>query len=250
MKTDGLGLLAKRMNKSVGLMQNTNSAGQLFPTGFFPLFFAQLCPSAFRHQLPSSIFLLMHRIAIFASGSGSNAEQLVRHFADRSDVDITLLATNNARAGFFDRRLGVPTLVFDRTTFYQTDRVVMLLQQADIDLVVLAGFLWLIPPALIRAFPGRIINIHPALLPKFGGKGMYGKHVHEAVKAAGETESGITIHLVNEHYDEGRTLFQASCPVLPTDSAKDIGQNVLALEHHHFPLVVDTFLATLPARNQ
>ncbi len=192
----------------------------------------------------------MHRLAIFASGSGSNAEQLVRYFADRPDVDITLLATNNADAGLFKRKLGVPTLVFDRPTFYETHRVVTLLEQAGIDLVVLAGFLWLIPPALIRAFPDRIVNIHPALLPKFGGEGMYGHHVHAAVKAAGETESGITIHLVNERYDEGRTLFQTNCPVLPTDSAEDIAQNVLALEHRHFPRVVDDYLATLPARNQ
>lgn len=190
----------------------------------------------------------MHRLAIFASGSGSNAEQLVRHFAHQPQADITLLATNNARAGLIDRKLGIPTVLFDRNTFYHTDRIVRLLQQSEIDLIVLAGFLWLIPPALVRAFPDRIVNIHPALLPKFGGKGMYGQHVHEAVVAAGETETGITIHLVNERYDEGRTLFQASCPVLPTDSPTDVARNVLALEHRHFPLVVDAFLATLSPR--
>jgi phosphoribosylglycinamide formyltransferase 1 len=192
----------------------------------------------------------MHRIAIFASGSGSNAEALVRHFADRPDVEITLLLTNNPHAGLLDRKLGIPTLLFDRPTFYGTDQVVTLLQQANVDVLVLAGFLWLIPPALLRAFPDRIVNIHPALLPKFGGKGMYGQHVHEAVVAAGETETGITIHLINERYDEGRTLFQVTCPVLPTDTSADVARHVLALEHRYFPVVVDSFLRALPTDNQ
>lgn len=192
----------------------------------------------------------MQRIAIFASGSGSNAEQITHHLAASSDVTVSLILTNNPKAGVIDRaRRGfgcgqhVPVLVFDRPGFYQTDRVVDLLRAQAIDLVVLAGFMWLVPPALVQAFPGRIVNIHPALLPKFGGKGMYGQHVHEAVVAAGETQSGITIHFVNEHYDEGQIIFQAACPVVPTDSPDDVAQKVHQLEYAHYPRVVSEVLA-------
>lgn len=193
----------------------------------------------------------MKRIAIFASGSGSNAEKIADYFAGSTDVSIDLIVSNNPKAGVIDRarRLHIPVLLFDRTTFYQTDRITQLLQQQGIDLIVLAGFMWLMPAGLVQAFPNRIVNIHPALLPKFGGKGMYGHFVHEAVVAAQDTESGITIHFVNEHYDEGAPIFQANCPVTPTDTPDDVARKVQALEHDHYPRVVAEVLATLPAQH-
>ncbi len=193
----------------------------------------------------------MKRIAIFASGSGSNAEKIADYFAGSTDVSIDLIVSNNPKAGVIDRarRLHIPVLLFDRTTFYQTDRITQLLQQQGIDLIVLAGFMWLMPAGLVQAFPNRIVNIHPALLPKFGGKGMYGHFVHEAVVAAQDTESGITIHFVNEHYDEGAPIFQANCPVAPTDTPDDVARKVQALEHDHYPRVVAEVLATLPAQH-
>ncbi|SOE19808.1 formyltetrahydrofolate-dependent phosphoribosylglycinamide formyltransferase [Spirosomataceae bacterium TFI 002] len=186
------------------------------------------------------------RIVIFASGSGSNAESIVNYFENKP-VEVVLFLTNNAEAGIIKRgkRLGIPTLVFDKKSFSQSDRVVALLQSLNIDLVVLGGFLWLIPEKLIKAFPDRIINIHPALLPKYGGKGMWGHHVHEAVVANGETESGITIHLVNEHYDEGRALFQKSTPILPSDSPEEVAAKVLKIEHEYFPKVVEEYLGRI-----
>lgn len=189
----------------------------------------------------------MKRIALFASGSGSNAEQIATYFADNTDVEISLIVTNNPKAGVIDRarRLHIPVLLFDRKTFYETERINRLLQQQPIDLIVLAGFMWLMPEGIVRSFPNRIINIHPALLPKFGGKGMYGHFVHEAVVAAGETESGITIHYVNERYDEGQIIFQASCTVFPTDSPDDVANSVQILEHAHYPRVVAEVLADL-----
>ncbi|GAB2519859.1 phosphoribosylglycinamide formyltransferase [Spirosoma aerophilum] len=189
----------------------------------------------------------MKRIALFASGSGSNAEKIAEYFADNAEVDVALIVSNNPKAGVIERgrRLHIPVLLFDRTTFYNTDKITELLLNQNIDLIVLAGFMWLMPADLVRAFPNKIVNIHPALLPKFGGKGMYGHFVHEAVAAAGETESGITIHYVNEHYDEGQIIFQASCPVSPTDTPDDIAHNVQVLEHLHYPRVVADVLTTL-----
>lgn len=194
----------------------------------------------------------MKRIAIFASGSGSNAERIVQYFADNAEVHTALVLSNNPKAGVIDRsRRGfgcdqpIPILLFDRTTFYQTDRITQILINQHIDLIVLAGFMWLIPTGLVRAFPDKIINIHPALLPKFGGKGMYSHFVHEAVVAAGETESGITIHYVNERYDEGQPVFQASCPVLPTDTPEDVARKVQELEHLHYPRVIADVLTEL-----
>lgn len=189
---------------------------------------------------------LLKRIALFASGSGSNAEQIAQYFADNPDVTVTLIATNNPKAGVIERarRLHVPVLLFDRAPF-NDGRITQLLLTQGIDLIVLAGFLWLVPADLVRAFPRRIINIHPALLPKFGGKGMYGHHVHEAVVAAGETESGITIHYVDEHYDEGQIIFQARCPVEPTDTPDDVARKVQVLEHQQYPRVVAEVLQRL-----
>lgn len=196
----------------------------------------------------------MKQLAIFASGSGSNAEQIAAYFAPRNDVSLALILTNNPNAGVIDRArrgfgqgLHTPVLLFDRPLFYYTDRITDLLQRQSIDLIVLAGFMWLMPVSLVRAFPGRIVNIHPALLPKFGGKGMYGQHVHEAVVAAGETASGVTVHFVNERYDEGQIIFQASCPVLPTDSPDDLARKIHALEYAHYPRVIDEVLARVTA---
>ena len=129
--------------------------------------------------------------------------------------------------------------IIDRQMFYESDTILDVLEKHHVSFVVLAGFLWLVPGYLVRAFSGKIVNIHPALLPKYGGKGMYGAKVHAAVKAAGETQSGITIHLVNEHYDEGDIIFQATCPLETTDSAAEIGRKVLQLEHHHFPEIIE-----------
>ena len=205
------------------------------------------------------ILFLLKRIALFVSGSGSNAENIITYFADTADVDVTLLLTNNPKAGVIDRvrpvrgsgvSLHVPVLLFDRPTFYDTDRITQILRQQRVDLIVLAGFMWLMPTGLVRAFPNRIINIHPALLPKFGGKGMYGHHVHEAVVAAGEAESGITIHYVNEHYDEGQVIFQARCSVLPTDTPHDVARSVQVLEHAHYPRIVADVLAGLQEQTQ
>lgn len=195
---------------------------------------------------------MVKRIALFASGSGSNAERIAQYFADKADVEVTLILSNNSTAGVIDRArrgfnagLHVPVLLFDRKTFYETDRVTELLHKQQIDLVVLAGFMWLVPTSLVRAFPNRMLNIHPALLPKFGGKGMYGHHVHEAVVAAGEAQSGITIHYVNEHYDEGQIIFQASCAVVPTDTPDDVAHKVQRLEHEHYPRMVEKVLQAI-----
>lgn len=195
----------------------------------------------------------MQRIALFASGSGSNAEKIADYFVDSASMQVSLVLTNNPKAGVIDRarrgfgtgRVHAPVVVFDRPTFYQTDQIIRLLQRQEIDLIVLAGFMWLVPAELVRAFSNRIVNIHPALLPKFGGKGMYGHFVHEAVVAAGERESGITIHFVNEHYDEGAVIFQASCPVQPTDTPDDVARKVQVLEHAHYPRVVEEVLNRL-----
>ncbi|MFC5409993.1 phosphoribosylglycinamide formyltransferase [Larkinella bovis] len=196
----------------------------------------------------------MKRIAIFASGSGTNAEKIADYFTDHPEVEVTLILSNNPKAGVIerarrgfgpDRKLHVPVLVFDRKTFYESERIVQLLQKQAVDLIVLAGFMWLIPESLVKAFPQRMINIHPALLPKYGGKGMYGHFVHEAVVASGEPESGITIHYVNERYDEGNIIFQASCALDPQDTPDEVARKVQVLEHRYFPEVVEQVLKTM-----
>ncbi len=189
----------------------------------------------------------MKRIAIFASGSGSNAEAIARHFQASSDVQVSLILTNNSEAGVIKRgrRLHIPVVVFDRYAFYETDRILELLLNQKIDLVVLAGFMMLIPEKLIHAFPKKMVNIHPALLPKYGGKGMYGHFVHEAVVAAGEQQSGITIHLVNEVYDEGKIIFQATCDLEASDKPDDVARKVQMLEHEHYPVVIEDLVSNL-----
>jgi phosphoribosylglycinamide formyltransferase-1 len=190
------------------------------------------------------------KIAIFASGAGSNAKNIIHYFALRADVEVALVATNNAHAGVLDIAASaqIPTLVFNRAEFQNANQFAQLIASHGIDLVVLAGFLWRVPAPFVEAFEGRILNVHPSLLPKFGGKGMYGHFVHEAVKAAGETESGITVHWVNEHYDEGAIFFQAKCAISPSDSAEDIEQKVRALEIAHFPEAIDRAIAELKAK--
>jgi phosphoribosylglycinamide formyltransferase-1 len=184
------------------------------------------------------------RIAIFCSGSGSNAEKIMQYFQAHAQIEVALLLSNRPQAYALQRakKYNVPTVTFNKQEFYETHQVVKTLKVYQIDLVVLAGFLWLVPESLLSAFPQRIINIHPALLPKFGGKGMYGHHVHEAVKSAGETESGITIHVIDAEYDKGEVLLQASCKISPNDTAEEIAQKVLALEHQHFAPTIEKYL--------
>ena len=186
-------------------------------------------------------------IAIFASGGGSNARKIMEHFKDSEVGRVALVVCNKPNAGVLAiaAEYGIPTQIIDRQGFYETEDLLEVLKQHNIEFIALAGFLWLIPGYLVQAFPQRMLNIHPALLPKYGGKGMYGHHVHEAVKAAGEAESGITIHFVNEKYDEGDYVFQAKCPVSPEDSPEDIARNVLVLEHRYFPEVIDKAILNL-----
>jgi phosphoribosylglycinamide formyltransferase-1 len=183
----------------------------------------------------------MVRIVIFASGSGSNAERIIEYFEKKGGVEVVMILTNNPQAGVIERgrRLGVPTLIFDRKTFTQTDKIVEILRYQAVDWVILAGFLWLVPQNIIRTFHNRIINIHPALLPKYGGKGMWGHHVHQAVVDNRDKESGITIHMVDEKYDEGKVIFQARCAVDENDTADTVAQKIHLLEYEHFPVIID-----------
>jgi phosphoribosylglycinamide formyltransferase-1 len=185
-----------------------------------------------------------HRLAIFASGSGTNAEEIFKFFRDHRKISVAGLLSNHPEAYALVRAAnhGVPTMVFNRKQFRETDEVMRWLKEKQITHIVLAGFLWLIPENLIRTYPGKIINIHPALLPRFGGKGMYGMKVHEAVKAAGEAETGITIHEVNEQYDEGRILFKAICPVMPEDTPETIANKVHQLEYAWYPKVIENWV--------
>lgn len=184
------------------------------------------------------------RIAIFASGSGSNAQKIMEHFKRSEQVEVALVLTNNAEAYVLQRadNFEIPSHITDRAEFYESHEVLELLQKLEIELVVLAGFLWLIPAYLIEAFPNRIINIHPALLPKYGGKGMYGDHVHKAVMQAQEPEGGITIHYVNAHYDEGEYIYQAKYKIEANDSIEMIKFKGQQLEHLHFPRVIEQIL--------
>ena len=185
--------------------------------------------------------MLPIRIAILASGSGSNAENIFNYFSQREDIQISLIISNREEAYVHQRakRLGVPSLFMSKPELSDTDSVLSVFRKYKIDFVVLAGYLLRIPDGLIKAYPNRIINIHPALLPKFGGKGMYGEKVHLAVVEAGERESGITIHYVNENYDEGNVIFQVKCPVLESDSPDEVALKVHELEYKYFPSVID-----------
>lgn len=185
----------------------------------------------------------MKRIVIFASGSGTNAENLIKFFQNNETASVVQVLTNNPSAKVLDRckRLNVSAFSFNKTALIE-GHVLNLLKTSKPDIIVLAGFLWKFPESILNEFPNKVINVHPALLPKYGGKGMYGMHVHEAVVANKETETGITIHYVNEHYDEGTIIFQAKCDVNPSDSADDVASKIHELEMKHFPKVVEGLL--------
>jgi phosphoribosylglycinamide formyltransferase-1 len=192
------------------------------------------------------------RLAIFASGAGSNAQKLIDYFKDSSLATVALIVCNKPGAGVLSiaAREGIPSLLIEKEKFFHGNAYLQELKEAGIDFIVLAGFLWKIPQVLIAAYPRRIVNIHPALLPKFGGKGMYGQYVHEAVLQAGEVESGITIHYVDEHYDNGDVIFQTACPVLEGDTPESIARRIHQLEHLHYPRVVEEVLIPLSPKGE
>jgi phosphoribosylglycinamide formyltransferase-1 len=187
----------------------------------------------------------MKNIAVFASGTGSNAKKLIEHFNNSSLARVALIVCNRPGAGVLDiaENYEVPAIIVEKEKFFHGDAYVPELLAKSIDFIVLAGFLWKIPLKLIAAFPEKIVNIHPALLPKYGGKGMYGSKVHEAVIGSGDPESGITIHFVNEVYDEGRIIFQVSCAVTKEDTPETLASKIHALEHEHFPLIIEKLLS-------
>lgn len=186
----------------------------------------------------------MKKVAILASGEGTNAERIIRYFSDKSSVKIVLVLTNKAEAGVIRRaqNLGIP-VEFVPASGFKEGKALEVIRQYQADFIVLAGFLLRIPDDILNEYPQRIVNIHPSLLPKYGGKGMYGHHVHEAVLKANEKESGITIHYVDGQYDEGDVIFQAQCPVLPDDTPDSLATRVHQLEYDHFPKVIEGLLA-------
>ena len=186
-------------------------------------------------------------LAIFASGTGTNAARIIDYFRGSPNVKVCLIVCNKPGAGVLDvaGREGVPTLLIEKEPFFRGGAYVAELREKNIDFIVLAGFLWKIPEALVRAYPGRIINIHPALLPKYGGKGMYGRFVHEAVIAAGEKESGITIHWVDEHYDHGEPILQVRVSVEPGDTPETLAKKIHLLEYEHFPKAIEEVVTHL-----
>ena len=183
-------------------------------------------------------------LAIFASGAGSNAQKIIDHFKNHFAANISLIVCNNREAGVLKiaGKENIQSLIIEKNKFFRDDAYIKELKEKKIDLIVLAGFLWMVPGKLIKEFPGKIINIHPALLPKYGGKGMYGKAVQEAVIAAKEKESGITIHYVDELYDHGKIIFQATCPVLENDTADSLAQRIHTLEHKHYSKVIEDLI--------
>ena len=189
----------------------------------------------------------MKNIAIFASGSGTNAECISKYFEGNSEIRVGLILSNKPNAGVLERanNLNIPTTIFNRNTFYETDEIVDVLISEEIDLIVLAGFLWLVPENILKKYKNRIVNIHPALLPKYGGKGMYGHRVHQAVIDAGEKKSGITIHYVNEHYDEGHIIFQKEIDVLANDTPDQLASRIHDLEYEYFPKTIETVIKTI-----
>lgn len=187
----------------------------------------------------------MNKIAIFASGSGTNTENIIKRCKENKKIEISAIFSNNKNAYVIQRAINhnIKHYIFSRTDFYNSENILNLLRENHIDFIVLAGFLWLIPENIIDLYPNRIINIHPALLPKYGGKGMFGNNVHNAVVENNESETGITIHYVNKEYDKGNIIFQAKCDVSPTDSPDDVAKKVHTLEYEHFPKVIqDTIL--------
>ncbi|MES1227004.1 MAG: phosphoribosylglycinamide formyltransferase [Bacteroidota bacterium] len=186
-----------------------------------------------------------YRIAVFASGNGTNAEEIFKHFQHHASIEIVLLLSNNENAYVLERakKYDIGSKTFNREQWKESKLVLDWLQEKNVTHIVLAGFMWLIPEYLVQAFPNKIINIHPALLPKFGGKGMYGMKVHQAVQIANEKETGITIHLVNEKYDEGKIILQARCLVESDDTAEQIARKVHQLEYEHYPMVIEKWVS-------
>jgi phosphoribosylglycinamide formyltransferase-1 len=189
-------------------------------------------------------FWAMKKICVFASGQGTNALNIIRYFEEKGGARVTLILCNKPDAGIIPeaRKMGIPVAVFSKESFYGSPGPLPLLIESEIDLLVLAGFLWLLPESLIQAFPNRIVNIHPALLPKFGGKGMYGKYVHEAVVASLEKESGITIHYVNAHYDKGEILLQKTCKLDADETPESLAIKIRDLEHRYYPVLIESLL--------
>lgn len=185
----------------------------------------------------------MIKLAIFVSGGGSNANEIIHYFKKHADIQVALIVCNNPNAGALKiaENQGVPAIVFSKEDFYKNSTLFEALQRNAIDMIILAGFLWLIPGKLVQQYQNRILNIHPSLLPKYGGKGMFGHYVHEAVKADNAKETGVTIHLVNEKYDDGSVLFQKKCKILPEMQAEEIASLVLKLEHKYFSPVIEKY---------
>ena len=186
----------------------------------------------------------MKQIVIFASGSGTNAQQITEFFLNSKVARVMMIYSNRADAFVLQRagKMNIPAIVFNKSGFYETDTVLNQLKHLQPDLIVLAGFLWKIPEKIISAFPGKIVNIHPALLPKYGGKGMYGKHVHRAVLESRDQESGITIHYVNENYDEGAIIFQARCAIDDGETPETLAQKIHELEYQFYPKIIEQVL--------
>ena len=233
-------MTGKRMQNTEYRIQNTKSGIQHTlkqeATIHQPL---ALLASETRNNKPGTV-----SIALFASGAGSNAQKIIDYFRANSKVSVSLIVCNKPGAGVLDiaKRENIPTLLIEKETFFRGNGYVDELKAAGIDFIVLAGFLWKVPPTLTAAWPNRIINIHPALLPRYGGKGMYGRHVHEAIIAAGEKESGITIHYVDDVYDNGDIIFQATCTIEEDDTPDSLAQKVHQLEHTHYPRVIEEVL--------
>ncbi len=189
----------------------------------------------------------MKKIAVFASGAGSNAARIIERFASHQTIQVTLIVCNKPGAGVLKiaAAKNIPSLLIEKEKFFQGDAYIKELKEKAIDFIVLAGFLWKIPAALIKAFPAGIVNIHPALLPKYGGRGMYGQYVHQAVIDNKETESGITIHYVDEVYDNGKIIFQATCSVHSGDTANSLAQKIATLEHQYYPEIIEQIVKKL-----
>jgi formyltetrahydrofolate-dependent phosphoribosylglycinamide formyltransferase len=226
----------KKMGKRMGIRSQRPEVGQKSDLEFQT--------SGNKHQSTSNGHGII-RIAIFASGAGSNAQKIIDHFKNSDHIIISLIVCNKPGAGVLSiaEKENIPSLLIDKEKFFRGNGYTDVLKQGGIDFIVLAGFLWKIPDALIQAYPGKIINIHPALLPNYGGKGMYGNFVHEAVIAAGEKESGITIHYVDGHYDNGDIIFQARCAISENDTPATLANRIHQLEHEHYPQVIENLLS-------
>lgn len=216
------------------------------PFGQFPFFIKYIRKIGYKMGIGTiqPFKMKQKRIAIFASGSGSNAEKIIAFFNTNPRIFVELILTNNSHAGVLEiaKKNNISSIIIDKKEFFSGNSYINELKLANIDLIILAGFLWKIPGSLLQAYPQKIINIHPALLPKHGGKGMYGKFVHQAVIENREKESGITIHYVDELYDHGKVIFQARCPVLENDTPATLAKRIQDLEHEHYPKIIEQVL--------